>query len=186
MKKTPYLAAASILALLALSRVATSGVFDTTAIDVKNIGVLTEAGDSAPTPETSIFDTLVPVSGKITEITATAVGNYVCKDGAIKFTPAGLGLVRAIATRTSKDTSKDTTARELTEDTSGLEAVRGAPVKLTVGGKTVLIPAMEAERFKAVMSIVHAAKLTNRDVSIQAAAVPNCANAFYAADITFN
>ncbi len=64
--------------------------------------------------------------------------------------------------------------------------LRGAPVKLLVGEKTILIPATESDRFKAVLAILHAAKLTDKVVSFQAAAVPNCDKAFYAADVSFN
>lgn len=187
MKKANILiaAAVTILTLTVVVRGAQSGIRDS--VDLGQIKGTYTLDDSEPTtpPPPSIFDTLQKFTGKITSMTATAVGNYACKAGEIKL-DVRIGFSRGI--------------RDLSEDNPGVDAllVRGAPVKVTIntpatanapaGTKTILIPAIEEERFKAVMSILHAAKLTNKDVSIQVplVSIPNCPDAFYAADVSFN
>ncbi|HSA59857.1 MAG TPA: hypothetical protein VLJ37_09255 [bacterium] len=179
MKKTPLLLATLLvtLGLLAYPRGARAGFRDVIG-GIKTDLVLTDDAGETP-PEPSIFDTLMSFSGKVTAISATPVGNYTCKQGTITI-DAHTGFSRGLVQ-----------ARELTEVSSSVDSLllRGAPVKVAVatnaGIKTILIPAIEAERFKAVLAILHAARLTNKDVFFQVptVSVPGCADAFYAADV---
>ncbi|HEX5037778.1 MAG TPA: hypothetical protein VFX30_11515 [bacterium] len=185
MKKTNILiaAAVTIITLTVVVRGAQSGVLDNVDLGgVKGTYTLDGSEPSTPPPPPSIFETLQTFTGKITSITATSVGNYVCKAGEIKL-DVRTGFVRGIIS-----------TRGLSEDNPGLDALLAyaTPAKVTVntsaGARTILVPGVEAERFKAVMSILHAAKLTNRDVTFQVPTlpVPNCPNVFYVADVSFN
>lgn len=181
---TLLLAAAAVLgsALLAAPRGAMSG--DRT-LDASRLEAIftDEIGEVPPPVIPSIFDSLQTFTGRVTFVSATSIGNYVCKDATIKLIPA-TGVSRVIHVEGGQPSEENANVDAL--------LLRSMPAKVTLntssGPKIILIPQVEAERFKAILSILHAAKLTNKDVtiSVPTVSVPNCPAAFFAADITFN
>jgi hypothetical protein len=185
MKRNHILLAIAVLAsgLLASPRGASSRVFDGINPELKDM--LIKDGTNEPAPEPNPFDNLgTPITGKITSYAATPIGGYTCKDGSIQWA-FGFGPVKLVEMSTNEGgTTGGGTAQPLRviEEGGGFFS-RGAPVKVKVAGKTILILGFEPARFNAVLSILHSAKLTNKDLTFQVAAVPGCADAFYAADV---
>ncbi len=175
MKRTTILLAATILtfALLASPRGAMSGsLVDSVGQGIKDLSIKDVTEDPCPEDSLNIFKTLVPITGKIAAYAASHIGGYACKDGSIEFA-VGFGGTTLVQ-------SKEVVERTICVDILS----RGAPVKVTLlDGKQILILGLDLARFNAVLAILHHAKLTNKTLNFQAAAVPGCANAFFAAEV---
>jgi hypothetical protein len=153
------------LSLLATSNVALSGPYDNAAAIISNGGLKFEATDASIDSCPDLFATVQTISGTIGAYYATSVGNYLCKDGSIQLsTKPQIGFIRSGETCLSPQ----------------------GPVKVMVGDRMVLIPAVDEARFKAVLGILNAAKLSHVNVDVTAAPIANCPNAFLADEIKMN
>lgn len=170
MKRTALLIAVTIAGFLAAPR----GAVTWTGPDIRDLGTKILAEETAPPEEDpfSIFNTLVSFAGKIGNVSAAPIGGYMCKDGQIQFNPKPAALQLR---------------RELDVDLSLFLA--RAPIKFVITAtgqpdKSVLVLG-RWDGTRDAFSIVQSAKLTNRTVNVQAAAVPGCQNAYFLADVTY-